>query len=383
MSMVSNFLDLFTRRKDASYIFDADLFQDTKNRVYLKRMAIDTVINYVGRAVSQSEFRVMSKGLPVKDDMFYKLNVRPNTDESASDFWQHFVYHLIYYNEVLVVQDDSGDLLIADDFSRHEFAVFEDTFDNVAVKNFTFKRTFNMSDVIYLRYSNDQLEHYLTGLWGDYGELFGRMYELELRNNQIRATVKANMTTGINDEKATKLQGFIDKIFKSFSKNSVAVIPLTNDFEYNEVSNGVGKNQTFDENNDVLLAFIDHVARLVGVPPALIHGSTAESSDNQQLFNKQCLSSLLKKIQTEINAKFFTQRDYLKNGKQVEVIGIDRPNILELADKIDKLGSSGVVEINEVRDALKLPPHKDGNQIIMTKNYTTAKGGENNEKDWY
>lgn len=380
MSVINSFFDLFTRRKDSSFIYDLDLFQDIKNRAYLKRMAIDTVINYVGRAVSQSEFRVMNKGLPVKDAMYYKLNVRPNTDESASDFWQHFVYQLIYYNEVLVIQDDYGDLLIADDFSRHEYAVYEDIFDNVTVKEYTFKRSFPMSDVIYLRYSNEQLEHYLTGLWGDYGELFGRMYELELRNNQIRATVKADLTAGVNDGKANKLQKFIDKIFQSFSKNSVALVPITNGFEYNEVSNGVGKNQTFDESNGVLLAFIDHVARLVGVPPALIHGETAESGENQKLFNKQCLSSVLNKIQSELNAKSFSQRDYLKNGKQVEVIGINRPTLIELAEQIDKLGSSGMVTQNEVRSAVGLTPREDGDQIVMTKNYT-MKGGENNEED--
>lgn len=75
MSVINSFFDLFTRRKDSSFIYDLDLFQDIKNRAYLKRMAIDTVINYVGRAVSQSEFRVMNKGLPVKDAMYYKLNV--------------------------------------------------------------------------------------------------------------------------------------------------------------------------------------------------------------------------------------------------------------------------------------------------------------------
>ncbi|VDG18305.1 phage portal protein, HK97 family [Lactobacillus plantarum JDM1] [Lactiplantibacillus mudanjiangensis] len=380
MSVINSFFELFTRRKDSSFIYDLDLFQDTRNRAYLKRMAIDTVINYVGRAVSQSEFRVLTKGLPVRNDMHYRLNVRPNADESASDFWQHLVYHLIYYNEVLVIQDDTGNLLIADSFSRNEYAVYEDTFKDVTVKNYTFKRAFPMSDVLYLRYSNDQLEHYLTGLWGDYGELFGRMYEIELRNNQIRATIKADMTMGTNDEKQTRLQKFIDKIFKSFSNNSVALVPLTNGFEYNEVSNGTGKNQTFDENNQVLLSFIDHVARLVGVPPALIHGETAESSDNQQLFNKQCLSALLKKIQSEINAKFFSQRDYLKNDSHVEVIGIDRPTLIELAEQIDKLGSSGMVTQNEVREAVGLSPREDGDQIVMTKNYTT-KGGENNDNE--
>lgn len=380
MGVINSFLDLFTRRKDSSFMYDLDLFQDTKNRVYLKRMAIDTVINYVGRAVSQSEFRVMNKGLPVKDNMYYKLNIRPNTDESASVFWQHFIHQLIYYNEVLVIQDDDDDLLIADSFSRHEYAVYQDLFDNVTVKDYTFKRTFPMDDVIYLNYSNDQLEHYLTGLWGDYGELFGRMYEIELRNNQIRATVKADMTTGINDDKANRLQKFINKIFKSFSNNSVAVIPLTNEFEYKEVSNGVGKSQTFEESNSVLTAFVDHVARLVGVPPALIHGETAESSDNQDLFNRQCLSALLKMVQDELNAKLFSQREYLKRDNSIDVVGIDQPKLIDLAEQIDKLGSSGMVTQNEVRHAVGLPPRKDGDQIVMTKNYTT-KGGEENEEN--
>jgi len=33
MSVINSFLDLFTRRKDVSYMFDTDLFQDMKNRV--------------------------------------------------------------------------------------------------------------------------------------------------------------------------------------------------------------------------------------------------------------------------------------------------------------------------------------------------------------
>ena len=70
----------------------------------------------------------------------------------------------------------------------------------------------------------------------------------------------------------------------------------------------------------------------------------------------------------------------MKNGKKVEVLGINRPNILELADKIDKAGSSGMVTQNEVRQELKLPPREDGDQIVMTKNYTT-KGGDNNDED--
>ena len=56
------------------------------------------------------------------------------------------------------------------------------------------------------------------------------------------------------------------------------------------------------------------------------------------------------------------------------------PTLIELAEQIDKLGSSGMVTQNEVRSAVGLPPREDGDQIVMTKNYTT-KGGDNNEED--
>ncbi|MCT1181687.1 phage portal protein, partial [Lactococcus lactis] len=53
-------------------------------------------------------------------------------------------------------------------------------------------------------------------------------------------------------------------------------------------------------------------------------------------------------------------------------------NILDRADAIDKVGSSGVVKINEVREAAGLPPTLDGDVFIMTKNYE-KKGKEKDE----
>ena len=52
----------------------------------------------------------------------------------------------------MIVQADDGDLLIADDFEHNEYAVFEDTFTNVTVKDYQFKRSFKQSEVIHLRY---------------------------------------------------------------------------------------------------------------------------------------------------------------------------------------------------------------------------------------
>lgn len=380
MTLFSSFFDLFTRRKDASYIYDLDLIQDVSNRAYLKKLAIDTCIDYVARAVSASEFRVMSGTKSEKNDIYYKLNVRPNTDYSATNFWQELINKLIRDNEVLVIVNDSHDLLIADNFIRNESANYPDTFTGVTVKNYTFQRTFNMSDVWYMQYNNAKLDDYINGLWSDYGELFGRMLETNMRNNQIRATVGVNATTGTVEETQKKLQTFIDNTYKSFNHNSIAIVPVTNGFEYNEVSTAkANTNQSVSELNDLRLGFLNDVARLIGIPPALVTGEKVESKENLEAFYSSCLKPLLNKIRDELNAKLFSPFEYL-HGKHIDVIGINRPDPFALSDSIDKLISSGTFSRNEIRQKLGEEPVKGLDEFVITKNYTTStKGGDKDD----
>ena len=56
-------------------------------------------------------------------------------------------------------------------------------------------------------------------------------------------------------------------------------------------------------------------------------------------------------------------------GNTLQMTGFKTINILDRADAIDKVGSSGVVKVNEVREASNLPPIPDGDRFIMTKNY--------------
>ena len=43
-----------------------------------------------------------------------------------------------------------------------------------------------MDDVIYLTYNNNQLNTFIEDMFGDYGEIFGRMIKAQMRNYQIR-----------------------------------------------------------------------------------------------------------------------------------------------------------------------------------------------------
>ncbi|MEH7389645.1 phage portal protein [Bacillus sp. JJ1474] len=376
------FLDTVLRRnKELESMFDLDLFsENVPHRAYLKKMALETCINFIGRTISQSDFRFMKNGKRQLDDWHYLMNVRPNTDQSASDFWQKFVYELINENEVLVILTDNNDLLIADSFTRVEYAVYPDIFKDVTVKEHTFKRSFKMDEVLYLTYNNEKLSKFMEGMFEDFGDLFSRMIETSKRANQIRGTVDIDSTQPLDEKNQKKLQNFIDKLFNSFKNNLVAIVPKLKGFDYTEVSKGDVNGKSIDEIIKLKKSLIDDVADILGIPNALIHGELSDYETSIKAYLKFCINPLNKKISDELNAKLIEKEDYLK-GDKIQIRGIAELNPLEVANAVDKLRASGVYNGNEIRE--KLGDERVDNpaldEYVITKNYQSADSMEGGE----
>ncbi|GEM02989.1 phage portal protein [Halolactibacillus halophilus] len=375
-------LDTVLRRNsELESLFDLDLIDETNHRYYLKQIALETNINFIGRTISQSDFRIMKDKKRQYNDWHYLLNVRPNTDQTAANFWQDFIYKLIYENEVLVILTDNNDLLIADDFERIEYAVYPDKFINVTVKDYTFRRSFQMDEVIYLTFNNEKLTKFMDGMFRDFGDLFSRMIEISMRNQQIRGTVGLDTSQKLDDETRGKLQEFIDKLFASFKKNTVALVPKLKGFTYEEVSKGDGKGQSIEEITKLKRALTDDVADILGIPNALVHGDLSDYETSIKAYIKFCVGPLIKKISDELNAKIIERIDYLK-GDRVVVGGVTEKSAIENADNADKMVASGAWSRNDVRekfgDERVDDPRMD--EYVITKNYQTLDELEGGDK---
>lgn len=375
-------LDTVLRRNsELESLFDLDFTYETTHRAYLKKMALETCINFIGRTISQSDFRFMKNGKRQLNDWHYLFNVRPNTDQSAADFWQDFIYKLIYENEVLVILTDTNDLLIADSFTRDEFAVYPDAFREVTVKDYTFNRTFRMDEVIFLTYNNEKLTKFMDSMFDDYANLFSRMIEVSLRKNQIRGTVNIDATQQLTKENQAKLQNFIDKLFNAFKNNSVAIVPKLKGFDYDEVAKGDNDGQSIEELTKLKRSLVDDVANILGIPNALIHGDLSDFETAIKAFVRFCNSPIVKKIQDELNAKIISKKDYL-SGTKIDVIGISERDLIGNAEAVDKLVASGAFTRNEVRELFgeERADNPELDKFVITKNYQAAgavEGGEN------
>ncbi len=377
--------DVLNKNKEIGKMFDEfDFFGiETSQRAYLKKLALETCINFIGRTISQSDFRIMKNSKRQLDDWHYSLNVRPNTDQSASDFWQDFIYKLLHENEVLVILTDNNDLLIADSFDRVEFAVYPDIFKNVTVKDYTFQKSFKMDEVIHITYNNQKLTEFMNGMFEDYTNLFSLMIETNMFANQIRAMAEMDSTQKLDDENRGKLQEFINKLFGAFRKNAFAIVPKLKGFNYEEIADGTNGGRSVEELGKLKRDLIDDVANILGIPTSLVHGDMAEFETAIKAYIKFCIAPLVKKIQDELNAKLIDKKEFL-NGSKIEVRGVTEKSVIENAEAVDKLVASGAFTRNQVRELFGEERSDDPelDKFVITKNYQstdTIEGGENKE----
>lgn len=385
MSLFDVFKTSIKNENPSDWIPDFIVGEDTAKRSYLKIMAKATVLDFAARTMSTMEVKFKDK----KDgpDWEYIFNVKPNSDMSAATFWYKVIYRLLDENEVLVIFTEDNQLLIADDFTRTEYAVYEDVFTNVSVKDYVFAKPFKRSDVLYWEYNNENLERFTKGLFNDYSELFGRILEVAMRNNQIRGSVSIETTGTLNEEKgkdgktrSERIQEYVNKIYKSFSSKSVAIVAKVKGLDYEEYTNKQGvSNQSLDELNKMKSSLIDDMANAIGIPTALIYGEKLELDSNIKAMRRTFTQPLVKKIKDELTAGIITKQGYIK-GERLKVTNVLPRNIIEDAVQIDKVVSSATIYRDEVRDEYDLDPlpNGEGKKLVMTKNYEeTTKGGEN------
>lgn len=366
---------------ESSFTFEFDLHIDQSKRIYMKRLAIEICISFLGRTISQSEFRVKKNNEYIKDILYYKLNVRPNKNQTASTFWQEFVRKLVYDNECLIIISDDKDLLIADSFQHEEFALYEDKFTNVVVKGYEFKRIFKQSEVLHLKYSNERLSNLIDGLFADYGDLFGRVLSAQKRKNQVRSTVNIDSSMQKTEEARKEFQEYINNLYEAFENKDVAIVPQQPGYEYDEKSSNAMMGQSVDEVNKVTGGFLEQVAMSIGIPVSLLRGDMADVEKQTKNYMFFTVSPFLLKIKNESDAKFFTVKEFM-DGSCIDVRKPSYRDIFDLATAIDKLVSSGSFNGNEIRSEVgyDMTDEEIHEKYFITKNFQESsqalEGGE-------
>ncbi|MDW0112214.1 phage portal protein [Sporosarcina saromensis] len=374
----------FARGPDNTVMLDAcssELFVE----VFYKKLAIDSSVNLIANALVKSRFRTLEKGKIKKGNIHYLFNVKPNKNQNASEFIHEMTSNLLYDNEVLVVMLDD-ELYIADDWERKEFAIKENIYSKVTIRNLTLERSFNESEVFYFRLNNENILEVINGLYASYAKLLTAGMNSYKRKNSKKYFAKLGSLFSQQDEDQDDLSEMFSEQFKKFfNAEGDALWPMQEGIELEEAGERSEKDKTDSRDIRAIIDDIfDFVAMAFHIPKGLLKGDVADVSDMTDNFLTFCVNPIAELIGDEINSKMYTKDEYLEGTRlKVDTSLIKAIDITTMANAVDKFLSSGTHNPDENRDMLGLEPLNEewSKEYYITKNYEssnqTARGGEN------
>lgn len=378
---IFNFLDkLIPNNKRQHYGSTQIISSVVKEEVYLKALAIYTATSYIASGVSKCEFKVYENFKEVKDKEYFTLNLSPNLNETSSQFWYKVVEKMYYEKEALVIQI-ADSLYCADSYSVDEFPVLGNTYSNIRIGTFTMDKKFKANEIFLFRLENDDVKALIDGLYSTFGSLMGHAIEKYKADNSEKYKLKVSQVKAGDKAFEEEYEEVIKLELKDFLENPRSVYP---EFEGYELSSIAISNSNKDSKDIIELKKIifEIVSQAYKIPKSLLDGNITNLNEVVKAFISFGIDPIAATIEEELSRKSGYENWSKGNYVKVDTSTINHIDILDVAEKVDKLISSGTLCVDEVREIIdRQALNTDFSKThFITKNYQTAedslKGGE-------
>lgn len=349
-------------------------FFDLATDLYIRELAFQSCVNLAGNALSKCEFKTFEGDVEKKGAEYYLWNIEPNQNQNSTAFL-HKLVHQLYNTRTALVVEQGGKLYVADSYVRREYTLYEDLFEQVTVGDFTFGRTFSQSEVLFFELTQENMRRITNGLYLSYGKLIAYGMKGYQKSRGEKGTMSMDVQMMSNADFRKRYEAIQNADFRRFAEAENAILPVYKGMDYTAISS---KTYSADSTRDIR-SMIDDVtdftARGFGIPPALLNGSVQDVSSATDQLLTFCVDPLADNIQEEINRKRYGRAGYLRGDYlRVDTSAIKHIDLLSSSGNIDKLVSSGVVCINDIRGLLGQPLIQEpwAWEHFITKNYATV-----------
>ena len=345
--------------------------------VYAARnLALHSCIDTIARTLAKCEFRTYEQGQEKRGELYYRLNVAPNNNESRVAWLQRLLLALYTKGEALVVEA-GGALVVADAFTVDRYVFKDWVFRDVVVDGYQLTGDFFRPKTMYFRLSPGRAQEALWRLNDSYAEMLRVGGEFFARAKSVRGLLNVNaMETGRSSEDRERMMAALNSRFAALKDGKHAIVPLPAGYSFTDL----GRDSTGTTSRDqraLIDDIFDFTARALGIPPALFRGEVAGLGDVFDLYLGECIEPLARMLEAELNLQLFTASAYEAGSRvTVDTKKLRHVELLSLAG-LDKVISAGVLTINEARREFGIPSLDDPrcDMPLITKNYGFLEGG--------
>lgn len=339
--------------------------------VQMQKIADSICRDYIASAVSKCEIRTFERGKEIFGKEYYRWNVQPNSYQTSTEFWSEIIGKLYTDFEVLILPIGEQ-LIIADGWSKEDFALKAAEFTGVNRGTLDFNRTFTSADAIYFKVDNEARQQ-IIAISQLLNKALTEAVDKYIKDGGEHGTLELDtMATG-TEEGQQRVEQLLNEDFARYYDAKNAVLPLYEGMKYERQQPNVQqKTAIVTDIKSLLDEAICIVAQSRKVPPALILGNVADTKKAVENFLTFCVDPLLNMVTEAANAVLYGRDNYLRGTYMTaDSSYIMHMDIFEYAVNADKLRAASICNTNELRRKLGEPliPEEWADEYALTKNY--------------
>lgn len=332
---------------------------------YFERIGKDENITYLENAASRV------------------INLKPNPLQNAAMFWKNLVTELMLYNNVFVepswdIRSGQLESLYVLPHMQHEFNLYG---KRATVTFLNIGKTYDLDDIIYLNRfpslnggSKNNLGLYETVIQALVAQAIA-----VADPKKPRAILQAEKGTSGNLKPKDK-DGTMNDVKGNFDASVKGIVYFDPNWKVTPINW-----QENDVNRELMKFVVNIVYNYFGINEEIINNKATEIE--YQLFVKNKVEPLARQIEQEFTYKLFTAREIeMGNRLELDTFNLSVSTLAAKTQFFNVVGRSGVMNIDEQREMVGMPPLPDGKgkmyrvtadtvSIDIVDDYQKAKNG--------
>jgi HK97 family phage portal protein len=357
-----------------------DIIAANTAKISFAALAREKAVNMIAKAIAKSEIVVSDGSTRVIDDNYISLNVRPNPNQSGTEFWFTVVKTLLLRGEALVVPV-SGKLYLAQSWTTDNYVLAEKYYSNITITDGTdtllLHARYPAGEVLHFRLKNTKLRLLEDSVLSAYGEVMSAMTEF----NRIAATPRFKFSVDANasfrkkdangNEIKITLDDVIENLREQLGKSGIQVIRETKgtELKYMDIDSKVSA----EDFNAMADRMNETCAMVYDIPLSVFTGELMDSEDENatNAFVTFALEPIVEMMNDVLASRFVGTKEYIRGERAfIWLARFKHTDVIDTADNLDKLRGIGF-SFDEIRGMVGYEPlGTEWSQArALTKNY--------------
>ncbi len=365
----------------------SDLISVEVKKMKITKMAVEKAIGMVAHAIAKSEFIVQGKNERLRNELYWSLNVKPNPNETATEFWIEVIQRLLKNSECLICIIGKK-FYIADSFQVNNSVMLNQIYSNITItangESLQLNNTYTSDEVIHLKAKNKKIRAYMETVMKMHDDVVSAMeaaikisktpkFILKIAGAMpVIRTLRADGT-----EQTLTVDEFKKNIKNLLESENIEILQASNGLEISQLK--IDTAVTSEDVVKISKEIFEECAFAFDIPKTVFMGEITEKADSTNEFITYAVGWVAEILNDAMNATLVGKESFL-SGEYIwiDLSGFKHRDLVESANYLDKLRSIGF-SLDEIRQAIGWEPLNTpfSQERVITKNYTNDLGSEN------